>query len=120
MSDQTKGSQLVAYTVEKNPSFLKDTLQLKKLLKSLDKASKVAVDTLLQIIATTEDERLKSTCCTTLLTFYLDAAKADNADKMQRKIAEIRLNRPNNLIPINGEEPKKKPVVDFNIIQKIE
>jgi hypothetical protein len=122
-------SNLVVVTQEENPSFLKDKIQLQKLLKDLNKASKEALEILVNIMETTKDEKLKAQCAKDILQFTIATNKEVNADQMQRLIAEIKLNRApqGKLIPLNDPEDVSsgkgvgdRPVVDFSTVRSLE
>lgn len=120
MADDNNGSKPVVYVPEQATDFLKDGIQLKKLLKALDKASKSALETLEKVMEETKDEKLKASCAEKILTFYLSTAEKENADRMQRMIAQIKIgNGQGKLIPLEGDEKPKRPTVDFSTIREI-
>lgn len=124
MADNNSGStNLVVLTPQNAPDFTKDRIKLQKLLKTLDKASKEAVEVLIKIMNSTEDEKLKADCAKQIVNFYIAIAEKVNADAMQRMVAEARLgNGSKNLIPI-GQAPAdgkpNRPVVNFNEIRDV-
>jgi predicted oxidoreductase len=121
-------SNLVITVQEENPSFLndKDKIDLYKLLKKLDKASLEALENLVKIMETTQDEKLRAQVSKDIIRFKIDVAKEINTDQMQRLIAEIKLNRgpQGKLIPLEGasdtEDQIKRPIVDFSKVHSLE
>jgi hypothetical protein len=120
-------SNLVVQVKEENPSFLKDKIQLDKLLKSINKEALSALKNLVQIMETTGDEKLKAECANNILKHAVAINKEVNADQMQRLIAEIKLNRSpqNKLIPLNDEDEVStgkgnRPVVDFSTVRSLD
>jgi hypothetical protein len=115
MSNDNKGSQLLV--VKENICFTEDEIQLRKLLKELDKASKEAVEILLEC-AKSRDDRVRLQAASKLIEFKIDVTDKINADKIQRMIAELKLNGKSSngsLVPTSAT-----PVVDFTKIRTIE
>lgn len=119
--------QVVVVTKEENPSFLKQSIQLQKMLKKLTKVSDEAIEVLVKGLSS-EDEKTRTQCAKTLLEFQVAVADKVNQDTMQRLIAEIKLNRApsTKLLPLNqqsqeDEEVQKpaKPLVDFTTVRTI-
>lgn len=113
---------ITAVVQEKNPSFLDDEVQLKKLAKELSKASKEAIEVLLALLSST-DEKVRMTAAMKLIEFDIDVKKAISQDQMQRLIAEIKLNRQAGIKQLTAEEEeeqkKVKPIVDFTTIRAV-
>lgn len=118
-----KGStvNLVVETQPPIPSFLDDKLDLKALAKKITGATGDAVDALVKLLES-KDERVRLQAATKLVEFQVQVAKEISADQMQRLIAEIKLVRGpvQKLIPAEGENKPKRPLVDFATIRTIE
>ena len=110
-------------TQEANPSFLTDSIQLKKLLKDLNKASTKALETLITVMDTTKDEKLKAQCAKDILQMTVQTNKEVNTDQMQRLIAEIKLcrNPQNRTIQLEDADSEKTapPIVNFGVIKVV-
>lgn len=123
MSEETSGSvQLTVVTQEPTPSFLSDSVQLKKLLRELTKASKEAIDVLVKGLES-NDEKTRIMCADKIIQFQISTAKTVNDDSLQRLIAEIKLRNPQ-VKKIDSEEDEeagsKRPIVDFTTIRRVE
>lgn len=113
-------AQLLPTKEVTTPSFIRKKHELDPLFKWLDKASKDAVDTLIDIMMKSEDPKLRSDCADKILKFTLATADQVNKDKMQRLIAEIKIR-----LPLGGPkeleiETDKYPVVDFHTVRTVE
>ena len=111
---------ITAVVQEKNPTFLDDEVQLKKLAKQLATASKEAIDVLLELLKS-KDERVRMQAAMKLIEFDIDVKKAISQDQIQRLIAEIKLNRGGGLQQLQAgeEQSKKRPIVDFSTIRSV-
>lgn len=121
MDNKNNGSVTVTVALqEKKQSFLADEVQLKQMGKSLSKASKTAIDVLVQMLDS-QDEKTRMTAAIKLVEFDIDVKKAISADQMQRLIAEVKLNGSggSKTLEIEEAERKKRPIVDFSNIRAI-
>lgn len=121
MSDNTGSTGSVAVVLqEEAPSFLKESLDLKRLLKDLTKHGKAAVDKLVSLMES-DDEKIAIQAAKTLLEMQAQVAKDMNNDQLQRLIAHIKLGKEQRqLIPVKGEEEENpRPVVDFSTIREV-
>jgi hypothetical protein len=125
MSDNNEfGSQksLAVVVKEDNPSFLRDEIALKKLLKDLTKASKEAIEVLV-VCLKSEDEKIRMQAASKILEFQSTVADKVNQDQMQRLVAEIKFNRQpqGKLMQLEDEKPATvRPVVDFTRIREVD
>lgn len=118
MEPENSGS-VVTLQVKKQ-TFLTDELQLKKLSKDLSKASKDAIDVLVEMLKST-DTRLKMQAAIKLLEFDIDVKKSISSDQLQRMIAEIKVNGNSGSKELEIEDARKnRPVVDFSSIRTLE
>ena len=98
--------------VQESPSFIQKKGSFDNIVKKLSKASVSAVEILEHILETTNDEKLKVTCATKLLEFYISSADKQNTDNLTRMIAEFKyVGRPADSITIS-----KQPMIDFQNI----
>lgn len=118
MNEQNGSTVLVIETVEAIPSFLTETVDLKRIAKDLGKASSKAVEILLKMLES-KDERVQLQAATKLLEFHVSVAKEISSDQLQRLIAEIKIARPANGKQLVDASGPKKPVVDFTTIRTI-
>lgn len=102
------------------PSFLEDSVDLKKLLKALTKESAKAIGVLVKLLESA-DEKTRERAAVKLLELQVTVAEKISADQMQRLIAQVKLTRPTGtLVPLGGEgQGKQRPLVDFSNIQEI-
>ena len=105
-------------TITAPPTFIRKTGELTKLLKRLDKASDEAVDMLLSVMQTTEDERLKIACADKLLGFQVAVAKEVNDDILKRMISEVRI--AGQALPGQISMGSSVAVIDFSQIQTVD
>jgi hypothetical protein len=120
METGNSGSLTVTVALqEQKRTFLTDELQLKRLSRDLSKASKDAVDVLIEMLKS-QDVKIKMQAAVKLLEFDIDVKKTLASDQMQRMIAEIKLNNAGGNKTLELEEDRKsRPVVDFTTIQSI-
>lgn len=122
MAAEQNGSRNVM-VVEKQ-SFLKDEIKLKKLQKKLNKESEEALEVLVLLMNTTEDQKLKAQCARDILNFTVSVNKEINTDQIQRLVAEYRLGNGGGgkLVPQDSDEDEKpaRPTVNFNEIKKLD
>jgi plasmid stability protein len=120
MEPDDKGSVVVALQVKKH-SFLDDEVQLKKLSRELSKASKDAIDVLVEMLQS-EDKRMKMQAAIKLLELDVEVKKTISQDQLQRLIAEVKLSGTGSktLEIEDGSERKNRPIVDFSNIRSIE
>lgn len=107
--------------VKPEPSFLDDTVDLKKLLKALTKPSAKAIETLVKLLES-KDERTQLTAAKALIEMQVQVADKISADQMQRLIAQVKLKQPSGtLVPLGteGGTQKQRPLVDFGNIREI-
>lgn len=125
MSTENTGSvSVTVVTQQETPSFLNDSLQLKKLFKDVSKATKEAVDVLIACLGS-NDEKVRMNAATKLLEFQVSIAKEINQDQFQRMIAEIKLRNPTTkVVTLTADEEerqkKQRPIVDFSTIRSVE
>ena len=105
-------------------SFIRNTPHdLMKLLRSLNKESQNAVNTLVELL-TCHDPKVKLGAAEKLLTMQKDVAESINKDNLQRMIAQLRLNPntdPEEMKAISEEEDAPKmPMVDFTTVQFVD
>lgn len=111
-------------------SFLREAHDLDSLVKQLDKKVKGAVEHLASLVTDVEaDDKLRFESAKALLDFRVKVGEIVNKDKLQRLIAEVRLNGPaapsmktigTNADDEAGEDDVSTPIVDFQYIRKIE
>ena len=119
MSDQTGSKPVV-----KPMSFIKDSNELTKLLKKLEKATPKAVDVIEDIMENSDDDKMRMAAATKLLEFQVATSKEINTQNMQNMIAEIKLNRDSGGTRGIGygdaSESSNVPLVDFGTIKTID
>lgn len=120
MSEETGSTGSVAVVLQEEvPSFLKDGLDLKKLLRDLAKHSSKAVDKLVTLMSN-DDPKIALQAARTLVEMQVQVAKDINSDQLQRLIAQAKLGSgQKQLIPVSGEGNEDRPVVDFTTIREI-
>lgn len=100
-------------------NFLTEKLDLDKLLKSVSRHTKVALDALVKLLES-KDEKIRLTASTKLLELQVSLAKEISADQLQRLIAQARLAGPAKRgVLIDEDEQNKRPLVDFNTIRQV-
>lgn len=123
MSDNNASAATVDVYVpaeNKLPSFLTDTIDLKRLLKNVASHSKPAIEALVACLAS-KDEKIRLTAASKLLEFQVQIAKEINADQMQRLIAEVKLSgRAGSKTTTDLVPEDRRPIVDFTTIREIE
>lgn len=97
-------------------TFIKRKHSLDALHKDLDHASKEAVEVLLDIMQTTQDEKLKASCAEKLLKFKIDVATEIGTDQMQRLIAEIKFGGGQKQRNLTTDDDDR-PILDFDTVQ---
>jgi hypothetical protein len=112
-------ASVVVVMQEEAPSFLTNSVDLKKLHTDIKRHSKAAIDALVSMLDST-DPKIKLTAATKLLEFQVSVAKELSSDQMQRLIAEVKLVKSpkSNLVPV--EDQKARPLVDFTTIRSVE
>lgn len=118
MSNQTATVMVVQPDA---PSFLDQSVDLKKLLRAVSRESAKAIDVLVKLLES-KDEKTRLTAATRLLEFQVTVADKISADQIQRLIAQIKLNGPgqDKLIPLGGQPKENRPLVDFATVQKVD
>ncbi len=102
--------------------FLKYRSEFAPLLKTLNKASTGAVSTLERIMAETDDPKLKMSCASKLLEFYISVADKSQQEHLQRLVASARLSGggvTKQLVNADEQDKPRRPVVDFGTIKEI-
>lgn len=119
MSDKSgsTASGVVEFVPEQQ-SFMVTPVDLKSLLRRIDRQSRHAVEALVKLLDS-KDEKIRLTAATKLLEFQVSIAKEINTDQLQRMIAEIRNNpgASNKLVP---NDQKNRPLVDFTTIREVD
>ena len=112
-------TSVVVVMQEEAPSFLTNSVDLKKLHTDIKRHTKAAIEALVSMLDST-DQKIKLTAATKLLEFQVAVAKELSSDQMQRLIAEVKLvkNPKSNLVPV--EDHKSRPLVDFTTIRSVE
>lgn len=113
----TNTSVTVVMKDEKN--FLADPIDLKKLMKDLNKSSKTAIDVLLSLMASDVDPKIKLTAATKLLELQVAVAKEINTDQLQRLIADVKHGAASKS-SISLKDDPNRPLVDFTTIRSVE
>lgn len=91
----------------------KNTHELTKLLKSLEKESQEAVETLIALMKSTEvSDKIKLEAACKLLDMQKEVAESINTDELQRTIANFKFGGPRQL-----EEEDDVPEISFDIVQ---
>lgn len=116
MEPENSGSTSVALQVKRR-SFLDDEIQLKVLSRELSKASKDAINVLVDMLKST-DSRVRMQAAIKLLEFDIDVKKAISSDQIQRVIAEIKIGGGSKTVELE-DGSKKKPIVNFTEIRSI-
>lgn len=102
------------------PVFIKRKHELANLLKALEKGSVDAVDLIVSTMNSTSEDvtlKMKFECAKSLLDLQIKVAAEISKDSLVRQIAEIKakgLSR-----PLELQEGRTAPMIDFNTIQEI-
>lgn len=98
----------------KQQAIFKKDHELKKLVSSLKKISKKAIETLERGLDS-EDERVRMLAAEKLLKFYVDVSNEVNADELKRLLLEVKAN---GLIGAGStaQEDDDSPALDFDNI----
>lgn len=117
MSEVADSASVVVELVQDSPSFLKQSIDLKRLLKDVSRQSKPAVDALVGLLSS-KDEKVRLAAAKSLLDLQVSVAKEVNQDQIQRLIAEFKLNSANgkSLVPLEEDD---RPMVDFTTIREV-
>lgn len=100
-------------------SFLTSGLNLKRLLNSVAKESKNAVEALVGLLAS-KDEKIQLAAAKALLELHVSVAKEINSDQLNRLIAETKLGNGKRLVsPNDDDDDDDRPLVDFTTVQEI-
>lgn len=121
MQNEDGSISLVIETKEETPSFLKEHVDLKPVLRLLKSASKTAIDTLLKCLES-KDERIRLSAASKLIDLHVSVAKEISHDQMQRLIAEIKVasgGSTKKLVDAKGGDKEQGPIVDFTTIRQI-
>ena len=120
MSNQNGSKPVVVK--DKPMTFIKESNELTKLLKRLERASEKAVDVIENIMETSKDEKVQMAAATKLLEFQVATSKEINTQNMQNMIAEIKLNRDGGGLKGigHGDASDNVPLVDFGTIKTID
>ena len=112
-------STAVAVDMKKDvPSFLRGSIDLKRVLRDVSKQSKTAIEALVGLLSS-EDERVRANAAKTLLELQVTLAKEVNNDQITRLIAELRwTNNPKTLVPLDDDDDMT-PIVDFSQVREI-
>jgi len=118
MSDQAVSTSVMVELQQEVPSFLTQSIDLKRLLRDVSKQARPALDALIGLLAS-KDEKIRLTAAKTLLELQVSVAKEINTDQMQRLIAEVKLTGASKrLVPIGEDD--NRPLVDFTTIREID
>lgn len=101
-------------------SFIQKKHKLERISKLLQEVNKGAIDALVSVMNSTQDERIKKECAKELIHLDIEVTKLIEADKLQRAVLDVRLfnNGVNN--SLNWIEPTAKPSVCFDTILIVE
>ena len=72
-------------------SFIQKRHQLDKINKLLKEVNEDAINALVEVMTTTEDEKVKKECAKELLYLGLEVTKIIEADKLQRAVLDVKL-----------------------------
>lgn len=102
------------------PSFLANTVDLKRLLRAVSRESAKAIDVLVKLLES-KDEKTRLTAATKLLEFQVQVADKISTDQMQRLIAQVKLQgvTQGKLVPVDGQQPNR-PLVDFATVREVQ
>jgi hypothetical protein len=104
--------------IAEDPSFVRDSIDLKALHSQLKKVSKQAIDVLVALLES-KDEKNRLQAAKMLLEFQITVAKELSADQMQRLIAEIKIAK-NSQGQLTDEQSRANmPLVDFTNIREV-
>ena len=101
--------------VQESLSFIQKKGSFDNVVKKLSKASVSAIEMLESIMETTQDEKLKVTCATKLLEFYISSEDKKNTDALTRMVAEYKyVGKPADSITVS-----RQPMIDFHNIAEV-
>lgn len=93
-----------------------------KQLKLLDRANKQAIETLIEIMQTEKDPKIRIMCADKITSLWDSAAKSAANDQLQRLVAQARLGGQGGMKTLVNSEQDSRPKVsvDFTQIRSID
>ncbi len=101
----------------KEIDFSLGAIDLQSLLTALKSKQRKAVDKIVLLMETSEDEKVVFQCAKTLLDLNVSVAKEISVDQLTRAVAEMKRQAASGMIL--GKAENNTPLVDFNNIQDI-